>query len=384
MKFHAVLGEIQLSTWFQKYLLPGFVFQGVVIGGGYSTGRELVEFFLPHGPIGGLLSMLVAALVWSAVMAVSFELCRITRSYDYRSFFSRLLGRYWVLFEVVLLSLMFLILSVVGAAAGEITSNLLGMHVIVGTLLLLVTVGFLVFFGNTVIERFMGAWSIALYATYALLIVWSFAAFGGEIGSEFSRAWSLVGQAGAAKSAWIVDGFRYAGYNLAIVATIFFCLRHVETRTQAVSAGVLAGFIGMVPAALFFTAMMAYYPEIGSQSVPSTFLLDHLGSSWFAVVFQVVILGTLIQTGTGLVHAVNERVAATYRDSNRTMPRLMRPAVAIGMLVLAVVVASSVGLVSLIAHGYGLLTYAVLAVFVLPVMTVGFARIRQAAVPGQG
>ena len=33
------------SSWFQRYLLPGFVFQSVIIAGGYGTGRELVEFF---------------------------------------------------------------------------------------------------------------------------------------------------------------------------------------------------------------------------------------------------------------------------------------------------------------------------------------------------
>ena len=37
---------------FQRYLLPGFVFQSGVIAGGYGTGRELVEFFLPYGPPG--------------------------------------------------------------------------------------------------------------------------------------------------------------------------------------------------------------------------------------------------------------------------------------------------------------------------------------------
>ena len=31
---------------FNKYLLPGFIFQSLIIGGGYGTGRELVEFFL--------------------------------------------------------------------------------------------------------------------------------------------------------------------------------------------------------------------------------------------------------------------------------------------------------------------------------------------------
>ena len=73
---------------------PGAGFSGRSHWGGYATGRELVEFFLPHGPIGGLLSMGVAALIWSLVMAVSFELCRMTRSYDYKSFSQQLLGRF--------------------------------------------------------------------------------------------------------------------------------------------------------------------------------------------------------------------------------------------------------------------------------------------------
>ncbi|MES2772187.1 MAG: type II secretion system protein, partial [Pseudomonadota bacterium] len=34
------------STWFQRFLLPGFAFKAVVIGGGYATGRELAEYFL--------------------------------------------------------------------------------------------------------------------------------------------------------------------------------------------------------------------------------------------------------------------------------------------------------------------------------------------------
>ena len=43
------------SSWFQRFLLPGFAFKAVVIGGGYATGRELVEFFV--GRLGGLLAM---------------------------------------------------------------------------------------------------------------------------------------------------------------------------------------------------------------------------------------------------------------------------------------------------------------------------------------
>src|ERR1700744_2473103 len=88
------------SSWFETYLLPGFAFKAVVIGGGYATGRELAEFFLPNGAWGGVLGMLLAALLWSVVCSATFLFARATASFDYRSFFKNLLGPFWGLFEL--------------------------------------------------------------------------------------------------------------------------------------------------------------------------------------------------------------------------------------------------------------------------------------------
>ncbi|MFL6591693.1 MAG: hypothetical protein ACJ8GK_03160, partial [Luteimonas sp.] len=85
---------------FQRFLLPGLAFKAVVIGGGYATGRELAEFFLPSGPQGGLLGMLLAMLVWSGICALTFMFAQATAAFDYRSFFRGLLGPLWWLFEV--------------------------------------------------------------------------------------------------------------------------------------------------------------------------------------------------------------------------------------------------------------------------------------------
>src|SRR4051794_3275689 len=110
------------SSWFQRFLLPGFAFKAVVIGGGYATGRELAEFFLPSGPWGGLAAMLLAMLLWSVICAVTFALARAMGTFDYRSFFEKLLGRGWILFEIAYVLFVTLILAVFGAAAGEIGS----------------------------------------------------------------------------------------------------------------------------------------------------------------------------------------------------------------------------------------------------------------------
>jgi len=70
------------ASWFQRYLLPGFAFKAVVIGGGYATGRELAEFFLPHGPVGGIAAILLAMAVWSGICALTFVFAQATQSYD--------------------------------------------------------------------------------------------------------------------------------------------------------------------------------------------------------------------------------------------------------------------------------------------------------------
>ena len=44
--------SILTSKKFQKYFVPGIVFQSCVIAGGYGTGRELVEYFMGYGPAG--------------------------------------------------------------------------------------------------------------------------------------------------------------------------------------------------------------------------------------------------------------------------------------------------------------------------------------------
>lgn len=356
-----------MKEFYQRYLLPGLVFQGVVIGGGYATGRELVEFFLPHGPVGGLLAMGVAALIWSAVMAASFELCRMTRSYDYKSFFRQLLGPFWFLYEILFLLLMIVVLSVIGAAAGEIAQNLFATSPLVGTMALLLAIGVLTFYGSALIERFMGAWSLLLYLCYFTLVALCLFYFGPDISASYAAA--RLGDG------WAFDGVRYAGYNLATVPAVFFCLTHITRRREAVSAGLLAGVIGMLPAVFLFVAMMAHYPGIGDATIPSSALLEALALPWFSVLFQGVLLGTLVQTGVGLIHAVNERIAATLAERGRSMPEAARSAVAVLLLVVALFMASTFGLVSLIANGYGLLTFGFIAVFVLPVLTFGTFKI---------
>ena len=346
----------------RRYLLPGVVFQSVVITGGYGTGRELVEFFLSHGPLGGLLAMALATAVWSAVCVVSYEFARVFRAFDYRSFFQRLLGPGWIAFEILYLALMMIVLAVIAAAAGSIMEETFGLPYLAGAVGILTLVGFLVFGGNRVIERAFAGWSGVLYLVYLIFFILCLRNFGPAIHASFAT--------GVAEWSWIRGGLEYAGYNLAVLPAVLITIRHHRNRRDTLIAGLLTGPIAMIPALLFFVAIAGEYPDILPATVPVNYMLEMIGSRGFQIVFQVMLFGTLVETGAGMIHAVNERIAQAYEERDRQLSPRTRVVAAVGMLGLGALIAQF-GLTSLIAQGYGALTWGYLFVFVLPVLTWG-------------
>lgn len=77
----------------------------------------------------------------------------------------------------------------------------------------------------------------------------------------------------------------------------------------------------------------------------------------------------LLETGVGIVNALNERIGeAVRRGGTDPLPLLARLAISAALLVCAFL-AARLGLVALIAGGYGAFGYIVLAVFVLLLLT---------------
>jgi uncharacterized membrane protein YkvI len=360
--------EMPKSTWFQRFLLPGFAFKAVVIGGGYATGRELAEFFLPGGPWGGLAGMLLAMAIWSLVCAVTFSFARAVDGYDYRTFFKALLGPFWILFEVAYVLFVILILSVFGAAAGAIGAATLGLPVIAGTLALAIAIALFVTFGNASVERLFKYVSFLLYGVYILFVLLSLANFGDRMAAAFASP--------APAGDWALGGLTYASYNIVGAVVILPVIRHLTSRRDAIVAGLVAGPLAMAPALLFFVCMVAFYPGIAQETLPSDFILRQLHLPAFHYLFQLMIFAALLESGTGSVHAINERVAAVWRRHRATdLSYRARAAIAAALLIGCIFIADRFGLVALIGRGYRFLAYALLIVYVVPLLTIGLRRL---------
>lgn len=347
---------------FRRFVLPGLAFKAVVIGGGYATGREIAEFFLPAGPWGGLLAMLLATIIWAIVAAATFAFAHATQAQDYRTFFKALLGRGWIIFEIAYAIFLILILAVFGAAAGEIAAATFGAPPIAGTLALMIGIAACVAFGNTGVERVFLWVSALLYGTYAIFLLLALSGVGDRIATAFAMSPPPQGS-------WALGGLTYAGYNIVGAVVVLPVTRHFRSGRDAVAAGLIAAPLAMLPALLFFVSMTAFLPDIANAVLPSDYILSRLGHPVFHIVFQIMILGALLESGTGAVHAVNERIL--HSGGRRlVLSPAVRALAALALLVPCMLLAERIGLVTLIASGYRALAWILIAIYVLPLLLI--------------
>lgn len=355
---------MSLRHIFERYIVPGLVIQAVIVGGGYATGRELVEFFVSKGPATGLVGMFTTALLITAGAMLSFEIARLFNTFDYRSFCRTYLGRFVWLFEFGYIASLLLVLSVVSAATGELLGESLGWPHLASSIAYMAVVALIVFFGSTILERIISIWSLIFYATYLTLFALVVARFGDEMTAAIDFSTLHLPTA-------LWSGTTYTGYNIVVIPILIFVARNFQTRREALTAGALAGPLILLPGFALLFALSAFYPAIVDAPLPVTFILGKLGMPAFSILIKLVILGALIKTGAGLLHGFNERIARTMADRGAQMAPAVRPLIAAVAMVIAVYAASSFGLIDLIKNGYRYSSYFFLIVWLLPLLTRG-------------
>jgi uncharacterized membrane protein YkvI len=357
------------SSWFSRYILPGFILKAAIIGGGYLSGRELEQYFGGQGLLGGLLGMGIAMVVWSCVYAATLEFARLHRSYEYRTFFKSLLGPGWVIFEVIYLIMLLTSMAVFTSVAGNIVQSVTEWPLVLCEIGFMATVAILLFFGTRLVESFLSAWSFVLYTAFALLVILTFARFGHRIAENLREAaishpGHIVGQ-----------GVKYAGYNIVAMTAVLFCARHIRTRADAIRGGLLGGPLAMIPGIFFFVALGAFDPQIRTQTVPVEYLLGRLDLPAFRYAFLAMMAVTLLGTCCALIHALNERVSESFAANGRAFPSWARTAIAGLTMIISVFAAARFGLVALVARGYGIMAWAFIAVFMIPVLVWAIWRV---------
>lgn len=351
------------SYLFRVFLIPSSVFLSVVFGGSYGTGREVMEFISQHGPVGGLIAIAAALLTYGALLFATFELARMFQQYEYRGFFKKLLGRFWFLYEIVILLGMIIALAVVTTASGAIAETRFGISAWIGSAILLLIVFTLTYQGRALVEKTMILSVLSLVAVLVALVFQLSGDPAQQISAAFRNEPVVTG-------AW-QGGAQYALVNGGYIPLLLYCARGIQSRSQAGLAAIAAASAAVIPGIVFHVAFMGLYPGIVQEELPAYHLMSTFGSPLFLNIYVVVLFVLIAQTGVGMLQGFLERIDGWHvQRYDRPLNHLGHGVVALGMVVASMAL-SSMGIIALIIAGYKFLALSFILVFAVPLLTRG-------------
>ena len=362
------------GNWYQKYLLPGVIFQSVLIGGGYATGREVVEFGGKFGAW-GIWAILVMFLGFSLFSMLTFEVARVFRVRDYKNWIKQLIFNLWPLFDLLYLTMMILVLGVMSAATGSIAEEVLGWPHWVGASLVLFLVALLNFYGKKVIVNFKTVGTLFLYLGYFVFSGVVIYSSWDEVGRVLSTGDTSYTR-GLSMGTVVWTGLLYVGYNLAGLPTTLFVLDQQTERRHTVWAGLITGVLATIPFTLTWFSLLGFYPsfEVLDAPVPWIRMLAIAASPPVLILYGLVVVWTLVETCTGFIHAVIDRMDSALVEMGKSGLRPFQSAVLAAGIFLTAGGLSQIGIIDLIATGYTAMAYGFLVLMALPLLTVGIIR----------
>jgi len=285
------------------FLKIATVYIGSVIGAGFASGQEIMQFFVLKGK-GGLYGSVLVTLLFAYLGGLVVYLSAKYSTRNYKELIFHLLGpKFVVLFDLLSLVALFGGLSVMMSGSAAIFQEHLGLSPPLGALSVAAGSVFVILGG---LSRFL---QINLFLAPLKLAAVVAVAVAGILFYSDGPAFppSLPDGKGVAGH-WAMAGVLYVSYNMIGPFAVLSSLgAHVPAKT-GVAAGVAGGLLIGLAVFLVALAGMIFYPEVADHEVPMLILAGFHGVfvKWF---LGLMIWVAMLTTAIGNVHGLASRLS---------------------------------------------------------------------------
>ncbi|MCD8914049.1 hypothetical protein MUA90_11925 [Staphylococcus sp. IVB6181] len=277
----------QTIDWKNVIKLSG-AYMAYLIGSGFATGQEVMQFFASYGKAG------IAGIVLSAILFCSLGVTLMTRGFElqlkqpgdiFKLYCGKIIGR---LIEYFTLLFLFSIVVIMISGTGAIAHEHFGIPTYIGLIGMGVITMLTVIFGLKKLVDIIGAVGpVIVVLTIAICLVVFFKNINGLPSLDtLPQAAKDLQPAGH----WWQASILFFCYNI-LAGTIFFTQlgQQAGSRKEAAAAGICGGAGLMLAVLAMVVAMFAHYPNVLKLEVPVLYLGDTI-SPIVAMIFSICIL----------------------------------------------------------------------------------------------
>jgi uncharacterized membrane protein YkvI len=280
-----------------------------LIGSGFATGQEILQYFTSYG-YWGVFGTGVLVLVLMTYVAVEFFTVGQAKKFErpsliFHYYCGKHLGKFFDFFSILFVFLGF---TVMVAGAGAVFEEHYGLSKYIGGIGLAVVVGISVWFGlKSLIDVIGKIGPLVVLIAVALGIVGIVHNPGGIAeGSELLPGLELT----QASTNWVMSALSYVGFCILWLAAFLTALgKTARSRREAASGGLVGAVAFSVACIIVGLGLLANITRVGGAEIPMLVLASDVGPL-LASGISVMILVGIYTTAVPLLWTVSSRFFA--------------------------------------------------------------------------
>lgn len=342
----------QMGTVEKTSILRILTYAGAIlaflIGSGFATGQEILQYFTSYG-YWGIFGTGLLVLVLMTYVAVEFFTVGQAKKFDrpsriFHYYCGKHLGTFFDFFSILFVFLSF---SVMISGAGAVFQEHYGLSKYIGGIGLAVAVGVTVWFGlNNLVDVIGKIGPLIVLIAVALGILGIVRNPGGiSEGNTLLQGLDLT----QASTNWFMSGLSYVGFCMLWLAAFLTALgKTARSRKEAAAGGVLGATAFSIACIIVGLGLLANIVHVNGTEIPMLVLATDVNTVLGAGISAMIIAG-IYTTATPLLWTVSSRFFADRTPRFRYLTLILA---AVGTLVGLVLPFSQMVNIVYVINGY--------------------------------
>ncbi|ASR89569.1 MULTISPECIES: YkvI family membrane protein [Alcaligenes] len=279
-------------------------FVGVVVGAGFASGQEVLQFFSSFG-YWGLLGGVVSGLCFTILGMAVGELSQVSVSHSFKEGLYLICGpRLGVVVDIMITFFMYAIAVVMFAGGGSLMEQQWGVPAQYGSVAVMLITVLIVFLRVDRVMAFIGSVTPILVLMMVFLCIYSWNTR--DLPLEELDVIAHTKPQGAGH--WLVGALLYVSYNMVVGAPFLMIAgAQATSRRNALLGGLVGGLLLGFLIVLISAGVFGRIDTIGSAALPMLMLATEQ-SRLLGTIMSVVVFAMILTTSVGVLYSFSARI----------------------------------------------------------------------------
>ncbi|MEJ6668855.1 MAG: hypothetical protein QNL48_14695 [Alcaligenes aquatilis] len=279
-------------------------FVGVVVGAGFASGQEVLQFFSSFG-YWGLLGGVVSGLCFTILGMAVGELSQVSVSHSFKEGLYLICGpRLGVVVDIMITFFMYAIAVVMFAGGGSLMEQQWGVPAQYGSIAVMLITVLIVFLRVDRVMAFIGSVTPILVLMMVFLCIYSWNTR--DLPLEELDVIAHTKPQGAGH--WLVGALLYVSYNMVVGAPFLMIAgAQATSRRNALLGGLVGGLLLGFLIVLISAGVFGRIDTIGSAALPMLMLATEQ-SKLLGTIMSVVVFAMILTTSVGVLYSFSARI----------------------------------------------------------------------------